>query len=81
MYVCTYLYMHIYTYVCVYLCSKVYGNTSNVIISSQISKGFIQLPENSTVQINFYVSVYKAFMHMYAYCEYVHSCYIGPSLF
>ena len=39
-----------------YLYSETYGNlSSDVIISSQISKGLIQLPENGTARINFYV--------------------------
>ena len=53
---------------CVHAYSETYGNTSSdLIISSQISKGFIQLPENGTARIGFYVRYYTYVATYYVY--------------
>ena len=62
-YVAMYLPLYMYMYICnlryfilMYVYSEIYGNTlSDLIISSQISKDFIKLPENGTARISFYV--------------------------
>ena len=78
MYIATYIcdfryFIMVYTFVYVY--SETYGNTSSdLIISSQISKGFIQLPENGTARIGFYVRYYTYVAMYYAYVYTYFSC-------
>jgi len=70
--------MYVCTYVCVYImyfCEQFSTTQSGMVISSQISRGFIQLLENGRVQLRFNNVSFVTYVHVCMRNRvYIHDC-------